>query len=65
MTWSRTCQVLLLTSVLLALVFGGLGLVAHMVVGISAFWSAIAGVALGASPGAVTYGVARRRPRCG
>ncbi|WP_433361576.1 hypothetical protein ACQPZX_28760 [Actinoplanes sp. CA-142083] len=63
MTWSRTCQVLVLASVLLALVFGGLGLVAHAVVGTSAFWSAITGITLGASPGAVTYGVARRRRR--
>ena len=33
LTWSRTCQVLVLMSVLLALVFGGLGLVAHTIVG--------------------------------
>jgi hypothetical protein len=62
MNWSRTWQLLVLPVVPLALVFGGLGLLAHAIVGTPAFWSAI-GVVAGGSTGAVTYGVARRRQR--
>ena len=38
-------------------------LVAHVIVGTSAFWSAITGLAFGGGAGAATYGVARRRQR--
>lgn len=63
MEWSRTWQLLLLLTVPTAIVFAGLGLLAHVVVGTSAFWSAISGLALGGGTSAVTYGVTRRRQR--
>ncbi len=63
MKWSRTSQLLLLLTVPLAVVLAGLGLLAHVIVGTSAFWSAISGMAAAGGTGAVTYGAARRRKR--
>jgi hypothetical protein len=63
MKWSRTLQLLLLLTVPLALVFAGLGYLAHVIVGTSAFWSTISGLAFGGGTSVVTYGVARRQQR--
>jgi hypothetical protein len=61
--WTSTWQRLILLVVPLAAVFGGLGLLAHVVVGTPALWSAAIGLIFGGGTSAITYGVARRRQR--
>lgn len=63
MNWSRTWQLVMLLVVPLAVVFGGLGLLAHTIVGASASWSVLGGIVAGGGTGAATYGMARRQQR--
>ncbi len=63
MNWSRTWQLVMLLVVPLAVVFGGLGLLAHTIVGTSLSWSALGGIVAGGGTGAATYGMARRQQR--
>jgi hypothetical protein len=64
--WSKTGQmvvVLLAAGLTVAVVFAGLGLLVHTLIGIPAVWSAVGGIVAGGGAAASTYGYVRRCQR--
>lgn len=62
--WGKTGQmvvVLLAIGFTMALVFAGLGLLVHAVIGTPAVWSAVGGIFAGSGAAASAYGYMRRR----